>query len=54
MDYKPGALDLATEFMEEMLELEKVVYDLNYGQVQQTCDDNDTTSDCDNDRGQTT
>ena len=55
VDYKPGALDLATEVMEEMLALEKVVYNQNHGQVSKQCDDNDTTtSDCDNDRGQTT
>ena len=56
VDYKPGALDLATEVMEEMLELEKVVYNPNHGQVQRMCDDRDTTTrDCDDtDRGQAT
>ena len=56
VDYKPGALVLATEVMEKMLELEKVVYNPNHGQVQQMCDDRDTTTrDCDDtDRGQAT
>ena len=43
VDYKPGALDQATEVMEEMLKLEKVVYDPRHGHPSEsdTSDDDD-------------
>ena len=55
VDYKPGALDQATEVMEEMMKLEKVVYDPNHGHHdEEQCEESDTSesSDCDdNNRG---
>ena len=56
VEYKPGVLDTATEITEEMLKLEKVVYDPHHGRniADQSSDDSDTTtSDCDNDQGPT-
>ena len=55
VDYKPGALDQATEVMEEMMKLEKVVYDPNHGHHdEEQCEESDSSesSDCDdNNRG---